>query len=260
VHTGLADGRLGGAVRDGAGRAVSLPKVSLSLVRRSDEHLRTGPWRGQDEVAYVAPVPGVALPSADGVRRTCARLAGNGFRRVITAALDPAEANGFMRAGFTVRERLLVLSRSLHDLPPAPAVALRRARRADRPRVLAVDSQAFSTFWRLDGGGLEEAIRATPVARFRVGEAAGGVVVAYAIWGRAGRRGYLQRLAVEPAHQRAGFGAALVVDGLRWLRRRGGELAVVNTQTENHAALALYDRLGFRREPGGLVVLEADLA
>jgi ribosomal protein S18 acetylase RimI-like enzyme len=32
---------------------------------------------------------------------------------------------------------------------------------------------------------------------------------------------------------------------------------VVNTQTSNEGALALYERLGFTRQPGGLAVLAA---
>jgi ribosomal protein S18 acetylase RimI-like enzyme len=48
-----------------------------------------------------------------------------------------------------------------------------------------------------------------------------------------------------------------VLDGLSWLRRRGVERVVVNTQLENRKALALYESLGFRREPRRLSVLSA---
>ncbi len=228
-------------------------------MRRSHDHLRIGEWRGDGRIAYLAPLPGVPLPPAESVRRTCARLAAKGYRRVITAALDPTEAHGFLAAGFGVREHLHVLVHQLLAIPPQPAVRLRRARRTDRPVVLTIDQRAFSAFWRLDDAGLDEAITATPTARIRVGiDDRNGDVVAYAVWGRAGRRGYLQRLAVDPRSQRRGFGSALVVDGLQWLRRRG-DVAVVNTQVENEPALLLYERLGFRRQPGGLVVLEAEL-
>lgn len=234
--------------------------MSAGVLRRRDDGLRFGPWRGQAGIAFLAPLAGVPLPPAETVRRVCARMAGAGYRRVITAALDPAEANGFLEAGFDVREHLLVLTRGLSDLPPAPERPLRRSRRSDRPAVLSVDARAFPLFWRLDDAGLDEAIAATPAARFRVGLSDGDDrVVAYSIWGRAGRRGYLQRLAVDPDHQRNGYGSALVVDGLRWLRRRGGDAAVVNTQVENERALSLYEHLGFERQPSGLVVLEAEL-
>ncbi len=70
----------------------------------------------------------------------------------------------------------------------------------------------------------------------------------YAITGRAGDQGYLQRLAVAAAARRTGVGRALALDGLRWLRRRGVARAVVNTQYGNDAALALYLRIGFQEE------------
>lgn len=84
-------------------------------------------------------------------------------------------------------------------------------------------------------------------------------VAGYAITGRAGVRGYLQRLAVDPALQRKGVGSALVLDGLRWLRRWGSREVLVNTQVGNTGAVALYEALGFRIQPEGLAVLRRDL-
>jgi ribosomal protein S18 acetylase RimI-like enzyme len=84
-------------------------------------------------------------------------------------------------------------------------------------------------------------------------------LAAYAICGRSGPRGFVQRLAVHPAHQRRGLGRGLLLDGLWWMRRRGVSRAVVNTQLGNDAALTLYQQIGFRREPAGLSVLSAGL-
>ena len=78
----------------------------------------------------------------------------------------------------------------------------------------------------------------------------------YAITGIAGRRGYVQRLAVHPDARRRGIGATLLVDGLRWARRRGAREAVVNTDRDNAAARSLYESYGFVELPAGLVVLE----
>jgi ribosomal protein S18 acetylase RimI-like enzyme len=195
------------------------------------------------------------------VRAACERLARSGFAEVVTAAIGPLEAQGFLLAGFEVHERLHLLERDLLRLPESPPASLRRARRRDRPRVLAVDAAAFSDFWRLDDAGLDEALSATPSSRFRVAqhEASGGGIGGYAICGRAGHRGFLQRLAVDPAAQGGGLGRALVLDGLVWLRRRGADQVVVNTQEANERALHLYERLGFRRQPGGLAVLKKSL-
>lgn len=230
------------------------------MIRWGEERVRTGPWRGDRHVAYLSPLPDAPVPSAAFVRRCCDLLASRGYTRVVTAALSEPEQRGFLAAGFAVEEQLHLLAHDLEDLPPPTETEqlLRRAKPADRAEVLRVDAAAFPLFWRLDATGIEEALRATPHARFRI--AAVPEVVGYAVTGRAGRRGFLQRLAVHPDRQRAGFGRALVVDGLRWLRRWRAERAVVNTQLENDAALALYESLGFHREPSGLSVLGAGLS
>jgi GNAT superfamily N-acetyltransferase len=229
----------------------------VDVLRLGADRLRVGTWRGDERVAYIAPLPDAPPTTSDSVRRCLDMLAGRGYDEVVTAALAPTDLDGFLTAGFSIRERLHLLSHDLCRLPPVPSAPLRRARRADRAAVLAVDSAAFPSFWRLDGPGLDEALRATPTARFRV--AADPDAVGYAIVGRAGRRGYLQRLAVAPHRAGAGLGTALVLDGLHWARRRAVVQVVVNTQESNEHALALYERLGFRRQAVGLAVLQAPL-
>ncbi len=232
--------------------------MALDVVRWGGGRLRAGPWRGDGRIAYVAPVPAGPLPNAETVRHTCAVLAERGYVEVVTSALAPNEAHGFIAAGFEVRERLHLLAHAMTALPAVPPRLLRRGHRGDRSPALAVDGRAFDAFWRLDDDGFDEAMRATPSSRFRVADRDG--VVGYAITGRAGGRGFLQRLAVDPDHHREGIGTALVADSLHWLDRRGVRRTVVNTQQGNDAALALYEDLGFRRQPGGLAVLRLVLA
>ena len=151
------------------------------------------------------------------------------------------------------------LAHDLRDVPKTPEASLRRGRRSDKADALVVDHRAFPTFWRLDAGGLHEAMTATPSARFRVA-VVGRRVAGYAVTGRAGHRGYLQRLAVDPTVQGRGLGRALVADSLEWLRRRGVTNVVVNTQVENERALRLYQAMGFRLQPSGLEVLGRTIA
>ena len=228
------------------------------VLRRGREQARAGPWRGDGRVAYLLPLTHRPPPSEAFVRWAMAELAERGFFRVVTGALPPAEQAGYLAAGFAVTERLHVLRHDLHRLPALTRPALTRARPSDHEAVLAVDGLAFAPFWRLDDLALEETLAITPHTRFRLARIDDGVI-AYAVTGRAGRQGFLQRVAVHPRHRRRGLGTALVVDALRWLRRWRVQRALVNTPAENDAALALYHGLGFRREPMGLAVLTADL-
>ena len=228
------------------------------VIRWGREEARAGPWRGNRHVAYLVPLPGRPPPSPGFVRRAMSDLAARGFSRVVTNALSPGDQVAFLSAGFEVQERLHLLGHDLRDVPARCPASHRRARSSDHAAVLELDAGAFPPFWRLDWRGLEDAMGATPSTRFRVADGPTGLV-AYALTGRAGRRGFLQRLAVDPEQRRQGWGRALVVDALRWLRRWRVRRAVVNTPTRNEAALALYESLGFRREPGGLSVLGADL-
>lgn len=227
-------------------------------MRRGSERLRVGPWRGDADVAFVSPLADALPPTIAMVEHACDVLHQRGYSSVLTGALNERERSGFEAAGFEPREHLHLLAHDLRDIPAVAARSLRRARRGDRDRALVIDAAAFPPFWRLDDHGLREAIAATPVARFRV--AVDGSVVGYAVTGRAGTRGYLQRLAVDPASHGLGHGAALVVDGLRWLKRRKAAQCVVNTQSGNERALDLYQRLGFALQPSGLLVLARPLA
>jgi ribosomal protein S18 acetylase RimI-like enzyme len=238
--------------------------VAAEVLEWGWERARTGPWRGNGQVAYLAPLPPAGAPSVDFLHRCLETLQARGFTEVVTSALAPAEQAGFRTLGFEEHERLHLLSHDLLDIARPSREAerlLRRGRGGDWPAVLAVDAAAFAPFWRLDASGLSEAIDATPVTRFRVASPArrSPEVLAYSVTGFSGTQGYLQRLAVDPRHRRRGLGRALGLDGLRWLRRKGVSEAVVNTQLGNEPALALYLSLGFRMEPMQLSVLHRRL-
>ena len=221
---------------------------------------RIAPWPGPERHVAHLTVGTETPPSYEVIDRCLARLRRAGYGGVVTNALTAADCLPFVDAGFHVRERLHLLEHDLTGLP-APIRRTRRARRGDRPEVLALDQRAFEPAWRLAGpAGFDEAVRATPTARVRVAERDDrGEAVAYAITGRAGTQGYVQRVAVDPAARRDGWGRVLVADGLHWLRRRGARRALVNTQLGNAAALSLYHACGFRRLPVGLCVLTRPL-
>lgn len=217
--------------------------------------MRVGPWHAGRGAAQLAPLPGEPLPSPALLRCCLDDLTASGCPEVYTSALTPAEQPPFLAAGFVVREELHLLVRPLDDLPGLTGpVELRRPRRGDWTTIEALDERAFDEFWHLDRHGIADAQRATPSHRTRVAVTGAGVV-GYAVHGRSGGRGYVQRLAVDPRWARQGIGSALLLDGLRWMRLRGVRRAYVNTQVGNTAALACYGHHGFALEPDGLAVL-----
>jgi len=234
-----------------------LVKNNVDVVQWGTDRLKIGPWRGDARIAFITPMGGVPA-SAASIDRCLELLEAKGYRSALTAALSAPEQVPFANAGFTVYERLHLLRHDEKVLPPAPAHRLRRARPFDQPAILELDELAFDSFWRLDRTSLRDARRATPVSRYRVADDDG--IAGYAITGRAGPVGYLQRLAVHPDHQHRGIGTALVVDALWWAHRRGAHSVLVNTQVTNTGALSLYEHLGFRPEPHGLAVLERPFA
>lgn len=234
---------------------------AAAVIRRGHERARTAPWRAASGVALLNPTPEAPLLSGEFVQHCLSALARQGFTRVVTGALSPLEQAGFLAAGFGVEETLALLGLDLGaPLPPvAPGLKLARVPRFRRPQVLDVDRAAFAEFWRFDELGLADALAATPSVRFRAAMTPEGPIAGYAICGRSGRHGFVQRLAVHPAAQGSGTGRRLLLDGLHWLRSRGAVHAAVNTQTANRRALALYASVGFREEPTGLSVLSAGL-
>ncbi len=232
----------------------------LYSINVGNARFRCGRWRGNPDVAYLVPLSPASTLDPGALSATRARLVADGFSEVITGAVGAGECKAMRRDGFTDREQLHLLR---HDLDrPIPrwrgaGPAIRRSGPRDHQAILTLDHEAFEPFWSLDDSGLQEALTATPVSRLRVVRDIG--IVAYAITGRAGRNGYLQRLAVSPEQQGAGIGAALVCDSLRWLKRGRTDHVWVNTQKTNTRALELYRRLGFQAEPTHLTVLQRQL-
>ena len=265
--------------------------MALTQFAVGDARFRAGRWQGRAELAILIPLS--AAPTLDQQSLSAARriLQNQGYQAVVTAAVGPSERAAFRSDDFSEREHLHLLR---HDLQPGSAAQPGGTRatagtgsqpRLQRPRlwrqagprsrrgtncdfhdILTLDGQSFDEFWRFDRDGLEDTIKATPASRLRIMRRAdlaeppesddhNNKVVGYALAGRAGRTGYLQRLAVHPAVRRQGIGTLLVDDALAWARRRGAELVWVNTQKHNDNALRLYQRLGFALQEHTLTVM-----
>lgn len=227
--------------------------------------VRTLPFH--PDSAHLVLLQRMRLPTDGELARWIDDLAVRGYRRVRTGALGTTASLRVEAAGFALVQQLMLLQ---HDDPRGTA---RAGPRGDhRPQVAThrlsphhhdvaskVDVAAFGEHWGLDPAAVADVRCATPRHRARLAGTGDTHLAAYAITGRDANQGFLQRLAVDPAHQRRGLGGALVLDSLRWLGRWRVSRVLVNTPTDNEAALSLYEQVGFHRLPERLGVYERTL-
>jgi ribosomal protein S18 acetylase RimI-like enzyme len=228
-------------------------------------------WGTDPGVVQIALVDQDVVPDEAEIRQWLADLADTAVHTVRTGALFPAAADRFARVGFNVVDTLALLRADLRN-DPSPAAAtspsagapgevlIAPLRRHHHAAAAAIDRAAFGAPWSNEIDDLEEIRDATPThhaaGRFvRTGRLR-RQLLGFAITGAAGGQGYLQRLAVDPQHQRAGHGRALTLDSLAWMRRRKLTSALVNTAVTNDAALTLYRSVGFVALADHLVVMQ----
>lgn len=83
---------------------------------------------------------------------------------------------------------------------------------------------------------------------FCVGVDAGGQLMASIMIGYDGHRGWINYLAVHPAHQRQGHARRLVQHAERLLTVRGCPKLNLQVRAGNEAVIALYENLGYAND------------
>ena len=73
-------------------------------------------------------------------------------------------------------------------------------------------------------------------------------VVGSVMVGYDGHRGWINYLAVDPAHQRSGFGRALMDAAEQQLRRIGCPKINLQIRRDNLEAIAFYERIGYTED------------
>ena len=206
------------------------------------------------------------LPDSHIVQSWERDIQNRGFQRIRTNAVAPAVATELIQRDYKVAQELCVLHVNTY-LAPVPPVAddlrpqrlvfskIRIAREhAIAKRLIELDCAAFGTEWGLDNTALQEALRATTMSEIYIVKRR--EIEGYVLVGARDNRGYIQRLAVDPKHQRTGIAATLLSTALAWLRTRNCEDTIVNTEFTNTAALGLYRKFGFVELPYHLSVME----
>ena len=252
--------------------------VVSTLAAARPARARLGRWPFDDDVVHLVLLDHHMVPSPADVAAWLREAAQLDARAVRTGALFPHAVPAFLEAGFGVADTLTLLVDDLADdsarrhahhptQPGDTTAAPRHARdpirvRRLRPSMLAeaaaIDRRAFAAPWANDVSALADIMTATPYHRSRSVHL-DGRMVAFSISGRADSTGYVQRLAVDPSARRRGFASLLLHDARRWMMRRNVGQVMVNTASDNRAALALYESFGFWPQPGPLQILERTL-
>ncbi|MBW8773052.1 MAG: ribosomal protein S18-alanine N-acetyltransferase [Gemmatimonadetes bacterium] len=127
---------------------------------------------------------------------------------------------------------------------------LRPATAADTLSVAAIERAVFSDPW--SAASIRESI-SMPWMFTWVAEDPAGRVVGYVFCREIAGESELLNLAVAPELRRSGVGARLLAAALDWARDRGARETFLEVRESNGAAIALYEREGFRavgRRPG----------
>lgn len=150
------------------------------------------------------------------------------------------------QSSFKCTHSIVMLNWEKQPLPPAkthPSLVIRPMTLDDVPTVQIIDTAAFVPIWQNSASCLEFAYRQAAVASVAEID---HQLVGYQISTPTQLGGHLARLAILPHLQGQGIGYMLLHDLLDQFQRRGARQVTVNTQKENQASLALYQKLGFK--------------
>ncbi|MEK6256447.1 MAG: GNAT family N-acetyltransferase [Chloroflexota bacterium] len=139
---------------------------------------------------------------------------------------------------------MMVCNSLAKDIPAAQNnVLLRPMTAEDLETVAKVDSSAFDRLWHNSFDSLQLAFSQAALATVAELDSK---IVGYQISTPSPSGIHLARLAVLPETQGNGIGYAIVSNLLSDFGKNGGESVSVNTQHDNSASLALYQKAGFK--------------
>lgn len=180
---------------------------------------------------------------AAALRQLQAQGGGTAAAIVTQAWLEPI----LLESGFRPVNHIVLLEMNIQGaapLQPGATCKIRPMVPGDLPRVVDLDAAAFDLMWRNSLEGLASAFDQACYASVAEDESG---IVGYQLATGGAFGTHLARLAVLPAVQGRGLGAALVHDLIAHIPGDRAPRLTVNTQADNKASHTLYERLGFRR-------------
>lgn len=152
-----------------------------------------------------------------------------------------------LESGFTEYQKVVILAQNGAAFPGQAnprELSIRPMTREDLSHVAALDAAAFAPLWQNSLASLQFALSQAEISTIGVLD---GEIVAYQMSTHNPFGAHLARLAVNPQCQGQRFGYLMVQDLLQKAQALGLTRLTVNTQNDNSASLALYEKIGFKR-------------
>ncbi len=132
------------------------------------------------------------------------------------------------------------------------AIGIREFRPTDYGRVMELWAEGGLPLKPLGRDSREAIVRQVglPNVRFLVAEAGpGGRIVGTVLATHDGRKGWINRLAVDASLRRQGLGARLVAEAERWLESQGLDILACLIEDDNAVSMAVFQTLGYKKHP-----------
>jgi ribosomal protein S18 acetylase RimI-like enzyme len=132
----------------------------------------------------------------------------------------------------------------------ADRVETRKFAMADYDRVMEIWAQGalpLKTRGRDSRANIKRQLRRSNIL-FLVAEFEGRVI-GTVLATHDGRKGWINRLAVDEASRRKGLGARLVREAERWLESQGMDILACLIEADNPVSMAVFEKLGYTKHP-----------
>lgn len=220
-------------------------------VPSSNEYLIGGPWRHRDEITVIQELH-ARNRNEDLVAALVAGCRAREQRLVVM--LDQYEGRResfYTRLGFNMLQHIIIyeLSRIPRPIPAPQRLRFIPAAAALRLDLLRVDHAAFPWLWWNSAGEFDAYTSLYGVEIYLAYEPDGTPVAYVGITSYRGW-GHLDRIAVIPERQGAGYGLETLHFAIARLNELGARRVGLSTQADNVRSQQLYERYGFRRAGG----------
>jgi ribosomal protein S18 acetylase RimI-like enzyme len=131
-------------------------------------------------------------------------------------------------------------------------MTIREFRLADYDRVMELWAEGGLPLKPEGRDSRESIVRQIGLAnvRFLVAEEGeGGRVVGTVLATHDGRKGWINRVAVDATLRKRGLGARLVGEAERWLESQGLDILACLIEDDNAVSMAVFERLGYKKHP-----------